>query len=260
MMEDRRKIVIPTGAEEAEPLETPHFDTEAARAARPVVPLAATPALSDAELPPRSVHYTQSELPPRTRLSPWLLSLVILAAMSVGAALALALDYYRNHKSEDARPETHEVAQPSGATVVPDTRPAEKPIEQTRVVEPAAERAPVSMTRAQESPSPTPAPSAPVTATQKSPDAVARPKPGATVTPAREERKQDEPQTVARETRREKPPKDEEAQNDTEARRQARKQRRPQEIEVGPDSVTPQIKRASQELHRIREIFEGTRP
>lgn len=256
-MEDRRKIVIPTGAEGAEALETPHFDTEAARAARPVVPLAAQ--LDRAEVPPRSVHYTQSELPRPTKFSPWLLSLVVLAAMSVGAAGALALDYYRNHKHEEPQAAA---AQPTGETVATiDTHPAVKPAEETATVVPAVHP---SVNVSKPEASPMPAPSTAAVAPQKVPETIGHTKAPAITQPerpARVDQKQDERDAPSHEARRDRPPRDEESPDvNAEAKRQARRQRRTHDTEVNPNDVPPQLKHATQELHRIREIFEGTRP
>lgn len=254
-MEDRRKIIIPTGAEGAEALETPHFDTEAARAARPVVPLAAQ--FGGAESPPRSPHYTQSELPRPNKFSPWLLSLVILAAMSVGAAAALALDYYRNHKQ--AEPQA--AAQQTGEAVATiNSRPAVKPAGETAIEAPAIHP---SVNASKPEASPMTATSTAAVAPQKLPQTTGHTKAPATTTqpepPARVEQKQDERQSPSHEARRERPPRDEESPDvSAEAKRQARRQRRP--IEINPNDVPPQLKPAAQELHRIREIFEGTRP
>lgn len=254
--------MIPTGAEDEGPLETPHFDTEAARAARPVVPLAG----QSGELSPvpQSVHYTQSEPVRRARVSPWLVGLVIVAAMSAGAAGALALDYYRNHKPE----ESQAAIQPSEAAVVPDAsaaQPLKNPSEENRKVESPATPAKTNSNSAEHSPSPAPnASTVAVVSTEKSPEPVARPKSPAPQPEhsAREERKQDEKPPDAREARRERQREvtDEEGSDDPNMRARARRQRHPRDIEMRPEDVPPQLKRTTQELHRIREIFEGTRP
>jgi hypothetical protein len=261
-MTERRKILIPTGAEDAGPLETPHFDTEAARAARPVVPLAG----QSGELGPlpQSVHYTQSEPVRRARISPWLVGLVILAAMSAGAAGALALDYYRNHKQE----ETQAAIQTSEAAVSPapnDAQPLKNSSEESRKVESPAAPVTANSKSAEHTPSPAPnAATVAVVSTEKSPEPVARPKSPAPQPehPAREERKPDERQPDAREARRERQREatNEEGDDDPNARARARRQRHPRDIETRPEDVPQQIRRTSQELHRIREIFEGPRP
>ncbi|MEA2174973.1 MAG: hypothetical protein QOD00_2565 [Blastocatellia bacterium] len=262
-MAERRKILIPTGAEDTDSLETPHFDTEATRSARPVVPLSAES--GDLGPLPQSVHYTQSEPVRRAKISPWLLGLVILAAMSAGAAGALALDYYRNHKHE----ETQAAIQPSDAAVAADTsgtRPTENPLQENRQIESPALPASSNAKKAAASPSPAheASPAAATVSTEKSPEPAARPKsPAATQPehPAREERRQDERQPDTREARRERQREvtSEEGPDDPDPRRPGRR-RHGRDIEVRPEDVPPQVKRANQELHRIREIFEGTRP
>jgi hypothetical protein len=249
--------VIPTGAEDAGPLEAPHFDTEAARAARPVVPLAG----QSGELgsTPQSVRYRQSAPVRRARVSPWLVGLVIIAAMSAGAAGALALDYYRNHKQE----ETQAAIQSSNAAVTPDPKDAraeKNPPAENRKVEPSAAPATTDSNSEEHAPNASTA----AVQSEKSPEPVARPKsPAPQPEPsAREERKQDEKQPDAREARRERQREatNEEGSDDPNTRERARRQRHPRDIEIRPEDVPPQLKRTTQELHRIREIFEGTRP
>ena len=85
-MEQRRKIIIETGA--GEPIEEPHFDAEATLSARPVVPLkesAAAESFERAEPPAVLVSKV-------ARRSPWLLVLLVAAAALAGAAGALAID------------------------------------------------------------------------------------------------------------------------------------------------------------------------
>jgi hypothetical protein len=229
-----------------------------------VVPLAGQS--GEFEPVPQSVHFTQSEPVGKSKVSPWLLGLVILAAMSVGAAGALALDYYRNYKHEEAQA----AIQPSDAAVSTETRQAQPTIEETRQVETnaaATAPAPVNADKAERASSNTAktATVANTVPTEKSPEPVAKPRSPATQPerPAREERKQqDEKQAETREARRERQREvtDEEGTEDPDARARARRQRHPRDIEARPENVPPQLKRANQELHRIREIFEGTRP
>ncbi|OLE53396.1 MAG: hypothetical protein AUG51_13265 [Acidobacteria bacterium 13_1_20CM_3_53_8] len=80
-MEERRRIIIPTGVERDHSLPVPQFDTEATLLARPVVPL------------------VEAQRPARTNL---LLVLVVVAASLVGAAAALAFDSFRNHTHQNA--------------------------------------------------------------------------------------------------------------------------------------------------------------
>ena len=81
-MEERRRIIIPTGVERDHSLPVPQFDTEATLLARPVVPLVEA-----------------QQRPARTKL---LLALVVVAASLVGAAAALAFDSFRNHTHQNA--------------------------------------------------------------------------------------------------------------------------------------------------------------
>ncbi len=82
-MEERRRIIIPTSVEPQTQLPAPHFDEEATLLARPVVPLTEA-----------------KQSPSRTKL---LLALVVFAALLVGAAGALAFDYFRNHARQNAQ-------------------------------------------------------------------------------------------------------------------------------------------------------------
>jgi hypothetical protein len=248
-MAERRKILIPTGAEDDVSLETPHFDTEAAKAARPVVPLSAEG--GDLGPLPQSVHYTQSEPVSRSKVSPWLLSLIILAAMSAGAAGALALDYYRNHKHMEAQ---ENVIQTTTATVATDARVAAPEVGSAveKRVEPAPVPAPTA-SPAKAEPSPSPA------EIEKSVED--KPKTKSSATTAVEHstsRKSDEEQPVVKRER-QRETADAPRPEDPDGIR-GKRQRHPRDVEVRPEDLPPQIRRAGQELHRIREIFEGTRP
>ncbi len=249
-MAERRKILIPTGAEDDGPLETPHFDTEAAKAARPVVPLSAES--GDLGPLPQSVHYTQSEPVSRAKVSPWLLSLIILAAMSAGAAGVLALDYYRNHKHTEAQ---ENVIQTSTATVATDTRAVAPEVGSAveKRVEPAPVPAPTaSPAKAEESPSPV--------ETEKAPESKTKPKSSAeTSVEHSTSRKSDEEQPAVKRERQREAAADAPRPEDPDGIK-GKRQRHPRDIEVRPEDLPPQIRRAGQELHRIREIFEGTRP
>ncbi|HEY0405192.1 MAG TPA: hypothetical protein VGC89_05665, partial [Pyrinomonadaceae bacterium] len=154
-MEQRRKIIIPTGADGEETLSTPHFDTEATLAARPVVPLsdalAPTPeaaydatARGDLERPRAGATTVSSSSWKRSTLI-----LIILAAVSIGVASGLAIGFYQtsrktttaaaaapavappNVSEQQANVQPQPVAPPPTAERAPQQQPeqAEQPIE-----------------------------------------------------------------------------------------------------------------------------------
>src|SRR5918911_902256 len=133
-MAERRKIIIPTGANPDGPLPTPHFDTEATLTARPVVPLAE----QDMSRPSYGDYAGQVRKPFWKR--PAILALIVLAAVGVGVAAGLAIGIYRNR----AAATTPVATQPSptvengnvGQTIEPTPTPQaerasvpEKPVE-----------------------------------------------------------------------------------------------------------------------------------
>jgi cytoskeletal protein RodZ len=109
-MEDRRRIVIPIG----EKPETPHFDAEETLlSARPVVPLAAS-SQSRVESAGEITH------PPfRRRYS--FLALIVLAAVGLGIAAGLSIARYRYRQRTTTAPVAAQAPQTPAAT---DTRTA----------------------------------------------------------------------------------------------------------------------------------------
>lgn len=105
-MEDRRKILIPVGSEP----ETPHFDAEETLlSARPVVPIThaeSAPGFNNSQV--RAPFYRRSLFLP----------LVVIAAVGIGLAAGLVIARYR-YVQRNATPI---VAQPAQAPVVNDTR------------------------------------------------------------------------------------------------------------------------------------------
>jgi hypothetical protein len=117
-MEEKDKIIISTGHEPEEGLETPHFDAEETLlAARPVVPL--TEEAIEVARSTGSSLGTRAEVAaqPLSKRIP-VLALVIIAAVSVGLASGLAIGLYqgRQHRTVPA------AAQSSSATTTTDKR------------------------------------------------------------------------------------------------------------------------------------------
>lgn len=234
-MNERRKIIIPTGTDPDEPLTTPHFDAEATLTARPVIPLS--------EQETFRMHYGDyagQALQPFWK-RPALLALIVLVAVGVGVAAGLAIGIYRNRKTAEvpvtaAQPAPVESASTGQVVEQAPTPPvrqsvpenSEKPAETP--VEPKAEAA--ERTTRNE---------------QKKEDEVAPP-----VVPVK---KRDEPEKKG----------DDEAVNEKQAekerRREERRERRRRQRDDEEAIDLPRgIERAQKEVNRIREIFEGRQP
>jgi hypothetical protein len=235
-MNERRKIVIPTGAGDPdEPLTTPHFDAEATMTARPVVPL------SEQEAFQRQYggYGVGAQKPFWKR--PALLTLIVLSAIGIGVAAGLAIGISRSRQNA-----------------------------QTPVVNasPSAVENPNSGQKIEE-PEPTPAQQARVIVPEKPVETSAEPKDEERA--ARDERKDSKEEAVppvVRDKKRDK--KNDEDNNgqvldEKQAERERkqeekREQRRRQREEDAPVDVPRRIERAGREINRIREIFEGRQP
>lgn len=219
-MEERRKIIIPTGANPEASASRPYFNTEATRAARPVVPL------------PEAVAQAHPSGKSGNRRWP-LLALLVLAAVGIGVASGFAISgYQRSRQPAETSVAVRPVASKPLSTLPWTHTPEEPVIEENDAT---AQVTDVDETAGQV------------------PDE----------TPARadddKEEKQERKAEREAEKRERREQRDERAEQEREQRRQDRGRRR------GPDDRNrnedlpqdPTIRRTRDELHRIREIFEG---
>ncbi|HEX8098068.1 MAG TPA: hypothetical protein VF507_08530 [Pyrinomonadaceae bacterium] len=236
-MEDRRKINIPLGAEQQVEPDAPKFDAEeTVVAARRVEPLQAGVSA------PGQVVYAPAPMvaapPPRAGFPWWLLALVVLAAMSVGAAAALALNFYRNQRPQSAQ----SGAQPPRATASPTPEVRPSPAESTS---PKSTESPTH--NSNNSPAEQPSPKEQERASESPAQKTEAP------TPAAE-------RATAREPSEPKPKKSEETAAAEERKREKERRKREREGENEPNEAERQVNRANKEVQRIREIFEGKKP
>jgi hypothetical protein len=253
-MKDRNKIVIPTGHEPQEGLETPHFDAEETLlAARPVVPL--TEEAKEAAQKVRAEEFAAKPLSQRLPI----LALIIIAAVSVGLASGLAIGLYQGHP----KPMTQVTAQSSTTTT---TASADTQLKQKTAPETDQPQLPSVQTVADTEPKATdPAAlsqsdSAPqakdATKTSEQTEASDNPKPEQPVTP--DKKREDEKQSAPPAPSQKRP--EGLREGDDGPKKQKLPRRRPPTIDEDPDVVPRTVERANQELNRIREIFEGPRP
>lgn len=256
-MEEKDKIIISTGHEAEERLETPHFDAEETLlAARPVVPLT-----EEAIEAAHSNARAKVAAPPLTRRIP-ILALVIIAAVSVGLAGGLAIGLYKGRQQKT----TPVAAQPSGTTTTTtvDTR-LQQPIEDRSkspsttvqtVADAQKSTEPVVVSQSDSGQIVVPEE---VSETKANPRISDLPKPekqAASDKKRTEERPDPPPATTRRKAQ------DLRADDDGgDNRQKLMRRRRAVERDRGDDNDAPRrIERAGQELNRIREIFEGARP
>lgn len=239
-MEDRRKIIIPIGAKP----ETPQFDAEETLAsARPVVPLAA-PGRGQGEL-----KAARGRVPVYRRIS--FLALITITAIIIGMAAGLNLARYRyqqrNATAVAAQPaqapangEPHAVtvqnSQPdkqAQAAQLPEVKTEEKtPDDKAKTDETAKANTP-EKAKTSETPETS---SDKGTGDKQTEDTAKTSRPGA----------------------RDKKRTDDEAENDNAPRTQKRDRRQKNSNDSNnPLDVPNQIERASEQINRIREIFEG---
>lgn len=267
-MEQRRKIVVPTGTEADETLSTPHFvDDEATLLARPVVPL------TEPVEPPPDVYADSraaAAYAPRAvaTASPWkrsTLILIILAAVGVGIASGLAIGLYQSRQKAPAAPVA---AQPVISEPQQQAATQTEPVQSVRASQPEEQES------------------------EPEQEAGVRAEPADEETPDRETKnnsadktRSDDKQSARDNRKRDEervPPTDvpdnspadysvddereeriERRERRREERREARRaERRRQREEEGdaPLSVPRNVERARQEINRIRDIFEGRQP
>ncbi|HEX8847023.1 MAG TPA: hypothetical protein VF791_20435 [Pyrinomonadaceae bacterium] len=237
-MNERRRIIIPTGVDPNEPLRSPHFDAEATMTARPVIPLAEQ---QTSQI--RHGDYAGHATRPFWKRHA-LLALIVLTAVGVGAAAGLVIGIYRNRSA--------------AATTVPAA---------------SAPAAPVESVGSGPTVEPTPVPQPSASVPEKPAETAAVEKDEELERTARNEKKRDEvtpppPPPVVRDKKQEKAEKDddadevlEERQAERERRREERRERRRRQRDDDEAIDVPRgIERAQREIDRIRDIFEGRQP
>ena len=257
-MKDKNRIVIPTGHEPEEMLETPHFDAEETLlAARPVVPLT-----EDAIEAARRARAKASTAPPARPRIP-MLALIIIAAVSVGLASGLAIGLYQGRQQTASTTS----AQPSSrTTTVADAQSTQKPAEEEiktslPSVQPVAETdtgkpgEPTALSQPEGDPT-----NEQVAEVQASPEDLDIPKPEREAAP--DKKRADEKQTPPPAATRKKQKDIRANDDDDDDYKRQRAARRRAIREQNTDNDVPQRtdERVGQQLNRIREIFEGSRP
>ena len=243
-MEERRKILIPVGAEP----ETPHFDAEETLlSARPVVPITRTetaPVFNNPHVAERAPFYRRSAF----------LSLIVIAAVGIGLAAGLAIARYRYMQ----RNASTVVARPAAETpVVNDTRTT------------ATVQTPKDEEQAQ-------APTLPeVNIEEKTTgddDAASKDDEARVATPGASSKaeedaadrskgdkgdKDDNARATAPATRDKKRKSDDDEDEIQDTPRAQRRARRVRDRDDEAVNIPRRVERASEQINRIREIFEG---
>lgn len=231
-MEERRKIIIPTGVDPEETLSQRYFDTEATLAARPVVPL------SDADAAQANAPAVK---PARARR--WLLPAVIAGAGVIGIAAGLAIGVYRYRQQPQAE-------SPVAVRAIADKTRNTLPWTHTPA-EPLAEEDAVADADEVVTPEPNDETATHQTQPRKS-DSDEADKKKAREEDARDARADRQDQIAQQ---REERATDERAQRQEERRRRRGKDERNDNDELPQDPI---IRHTRDGVHRIREIFEGT--
>jgi hypothetical protein len=264
-MEQRRKIIIQTGNEPLEALETPHFDEEATLLqARPVVPLALEEKDADrsADSGPHRVVVPVEAAAPRSRKSP-VLALVVLAAVGIGIAAGFAIARYQTLQKSAATPTTS--AEPVAATK-PETPLEQKPQAAQVVTNSPAEAEPTTSSEPSVIPTSDKAsePEAEPDYDKSDDKTVERSE--------RDKQKDDLPIITPPIVPREKPRADKREANNNDdeqdkaerkrEKREERRERRRERNEADDSADIPRRmkRRAGEEINRIRDIFEGQQP
>jgi hypothetical protein len=221
-MEERRKIIIPTGANPEASASRPYFNTEATRAARPVVPL------------PEAVAQAHPVGKSGNRRWP-LLALLVLAAVGIGVASGLAISgYQRSRQPAETSVAVRPVASKPLSTL-PWTHTPEEPV--------VEEDATAQVTDVDET-----------AAGQVTDETPAR------VDADKEEKQERKAEREAEKREKREQQLDERADYERDQRRQDRARRRgPSDRNRNDDDLPqdPTIPRLPGERHGIREIFEG---
>ena len=253
-MEQRRKIIIPVGGDPQATIPAPHFDAEATLSAQPVVPLK-----EQAEPPSYNDYMRQRSAGNSRAASQWkrsTLILIVLAAIGIGVASGLAIGFYESRGRADAS-----VVAPPAASEVQQatTQPRPEPTQSQRAKQPEQE------TEAQVPAAP-PEQEAKKNSSDEIQSADENQKEGREKNKqvARDNPKQPEervPPAVERDRSADDPVADErdERRERRERRREERRRQREDDT-IDPLNVPRNIKRAGQEINRIRDIFEGRQP
>lgn len=266
-MEQRRKIIVPTGAETDETLSTPHFDAEATLSARPVVPL------TEAVEPPARDIYSESHAAayaPSVASSSWkrsTLILIILAAVCVGIASGLAIGLYQSSRKA---PAAQIVEQPSASEPQQQATTQPEPMQPVLVnqTEPEPEEEISVPTSDKETDDAAETKNSTETKNNSSDDEPERAnKPVARDNPKRDEERvpptvvrDRQPDDVVRDERDERMERRERRREERREERRAERRRQREESAGAPLEVPRNIERARQEINRIRDIFEGRQP
>jgi hypothetical protein len=239
-MNEKKRIIIQTGANPDESLPTPHFDAEATMTARPVVPLSEQDAFQ------KQYGFAGRAQKPFWK-RPALLALVVLVAAGVGVAAGLAIGFYKNRNVAP----TPVVSAPSSTE------------ENANVSQPIEQPAPTPMRQARAT-----VPDNPVETPPVEPKAEERARTDERST--RNERKSDDNEVtppVVRDKKRGKDNADDESvvldekQAERERKRDERRERRRRERDDEQAVEVPrQVERVERGVNRIREIFEGRQP
>jgi hypothetical protein len=245
-MKEKNRIIIPTGHEPEEGLESPHFDAEETLlSARPVIPLT-----KEAIEVAQSSRAGAEAMPPTRRIP--ILALIIIAAVSVGLASGLAIGLYQG-RQQTAKP----VAAERTSTTTVDTQFKQKPAAETNKpqlppVQTVAdtEQRPTALSEPGDDPIVEGS-----LETSSSPEASDKPERRAAPDKKSEDEKQSPPPAPAR-----KKPQTVRDDDDDGGGKKLKLPRRRPAVEQDPYDVPRTVERANRELNRIREIFEGPRP
>jgi hypothetical protein len=248
-MEQKRKIIIPVGGDPPSAIPAPHFDAEATLSAQPVVPLKEPAAPS-----PYNDYLKQRNA--RAAAAPWkrsTLILIVLAAIGVGVASGLAIGFYESRGKANAPAAAQPAASESQqAATQPRIEPTQsQPAKQTEP-EPEAQL-----------PAAPPEPEAQKDSSDETQSAAENQKEDREKNrqSARDNPKQTEervPPPVVRDDPASDPVADErEARRERRERRREERRRQREDDNLDPLNVPRNIKRARQEINRIRDIFEG---
>jgi len=249
-MKEKNRIIIPTGHEPEEELESPHFDAEETLlSARPVIPLT-----KEAIEVAQSSRAELEAMPPTRRIP--ILALIIIAAVSVGLASGLAIGLYEG-RQQTATP----VAAERTSTTTVDTQFKQKPAGETtkpqlpsvQTVADTEQRptGPTALSQPEGDPMVEGSPE-----TSSNPEASDEPQPERRAAPDKKsgDEKQSPPPAPAR-----KKPQTVRDDDDGGGKKLKLPRRRPA-VEQDPYDVPRTVERANRELNRIRDIFEGPRP
>ena len=244
-MEERRKIVVPVGS----PPETPHFDAEETLlSARPVVPIA--PGQVKEDFRGEQARATVARSPFYRRFS--FIALVVIAAIGVGLAAGLTIARYQQETTPAV------VAQPAQAPGVNDTRAATS---QTQTDKQQAQSPELPEVKIKETTATVGEDEADKSTESEEPraDSTKASRAAAEKNERDSKRADDEKEAATPPAQREKR-RTREDDNDepAEAPRAQRRERRVRDRRDDTVDVPRRMERASEQINRIREIFEGS--